>query len=89
MSSWQVRSHDRPEHSKDEDAIVHAVTLGDVSRRYDEQERSGRRGNRWRDLSPERKRLYLNAVERAYGYIDLARAIEDAMKEETNAERND
>ena len=89
MTSWQAWSHYKPERSTDEDAIVYAVTLGDVSRRYEDQGRAVGRGNRWRDLSPERKRHYLNAVERAYGYIDLARAIEDAMKEETNAERND
>ena len=89
MNRWQVLSDEKPRDAGEEDAIVYAVTIGDVSRRYDEQERSGGRGNRWRHLSPERKRKYLNAVERAYGYIDLARAIEDAMKEEENAERND
>ena len=88
MSSRQVRSHHNPDHCTDEDAIVYAVTLGDVSRRYDDQGRAGGRGSRWRNLSPERKLKYLNAVERAYGYIDLARAIEDAMKEEEDAERN-
>ena len=88
MSSWQVRSHYRPKHCTDEDAIVYAVTVGDVSRRYDDQERAGGRGSRWRDLSPARQRRYLDVVERAYGWVDLAKALEDALKEEEDAERN-
>ena len=88
MSSWQVRSHHRPEHSTDEDAIVYAVTLGDVSRRYEDQQRAGGRGSRWRDLSPALQRRYLDVVERAYGWVDLAIALEDALKEEENAKRD-
>ena len=88
MSSWQVRSHCTPERCTDEDAIVYAVTLGDVSRRYEDQERAGGRGSRWRDLSPARQRRCLNVVERAYGWVDLAKALEDALKEEENAERD-
>ena len=87
MSSWQVRSRHRPERCTDEDAIVYAVTVGDVSRCYDDQARVGGRGSRWRDLSPARQRRRLDVVERAYGWVDLAKALEDALKEEENAQR--
>ena len=88
MSSRQAWSRHNPGHCTDEDAIVYAVTVGDVSRRYEDQERAGGRGNRWRDLSPARQRRYLDVVERAYGWVDLAKALEDALKEEEDAKRD-